>query len=228
MRLIGRQRLSEAYQKLKNAILNGDWKPGERLGEEVLAKELAISRNTLRLVMSRLEEDGIVESEPFKGKRVAKLSLDQAREILEARQILESATIRLAAVKITEEALQELSKVITRMREANRVGDYDQYSRLNTEFHHGIAQAADNSVVAQILLDLKTRLVRVQYRTALVPGRTDQSLVEHIGIFDALRKHDADQADAAMRVHVRHVWETIRDHHKLLDIGGTDYAERTP
>lgn len=220
------QHITDAYHQLKNAILNGEWKPGERLGEEQLSKQLRISRNTLRLVLAHLENDGLVDAEPFKGRRVAKLSLDKARQVLEARQLLEGATAKLVVIHVTDGDIDALAGILAQMKVAGSTDDYDQYSLLNGQFHHTIYNAAQNAVISQILLELKTRLVRVQYRTALVPGRTSQSLREHTAIFEALRNRDADAADQAMQQHVRHVWETIRDHHRLLDIGGGGHEQQ--
>lgn len=218
-------KINDAYRRLKDAILNGAFKPGEPLKEEAVSQFLNISRNTVRLVLARLEDEELVESEPFKGKRVAKLTIQAAREILEARKLLEGATARLAAERVTDSQLTMMGAILHAMDAAKSTGDYDGYSRLNGEFHQVIFDAANNSVVARILLDLKTRLVRFQYRTVLVPGRSDQSYAEHIAIYEALRNHDSAMAETAMQTHVLHVWETIRDHQKMLDIGGDHVDE---
>ncbi len=205
--------------------MNGEFKPGERLAEESLSRYLGISRNTVRLVLARLDDEELVESEPFKGKRVAKVSIQAANEILEARRILEGATARLAAERITAAQLESMQRILEAMEIAKNTGDYDGYSRLNGEFHQVIFDAAGNSVIARILLDLKTRLVRFQYRTILVPGRSEQSHAEHRAIYDALQERNPEKAEQAMQTHIRHVWDTIRDHQKMLEIGGAHYGQ---
>lgn len=222
----GSQRVESGYERLKAAIVEGHFRPAEHLAEATLSKMLGVSRNTVRLILSRLTDEGLVESEPYKGKRVVSLSLDMTRQILEAREHFEAVVGGLAASRATPEDLAALNDIVRAMEEALAGESYDTYSQLNGEFHACIATIAGNGVMRQILNDLKTRLVRFQYRTVMIPGRSTESLAEHRAIVAALAAHDPATAEAAMRRHVRHVWDTIVKHQALLDVMAEERSPR--
>lgn len=216
-------KVDKAYQQIKEAILNGQYRPSQRLAEEDLAATLGMSRNTIRLALGQLEKERLVESEAFKGKRVAVIDLDETLQILEARELLEGYLAGRAAENMEVGALHELAEILQRMEIAQSQEKFDQYSRLNGRFHHVIHQVAQKPVISQFISDLRTRLIRFQYRTVLVPGRAAQSFHEHQQIYAALAAHDVQAADAAMRLHVAHVRQTILTHQTLLDLGGEIY-----
>ncbi|AHC51447.1 transcriptional regulator [Sulfolobus acidocaldarius SUSAZ] len=202
---------------MKRDILNGKYKPGETIVASQLAKDLGVSRNTLRVALSFLEKDGliIVENSKFK---VRKLTLEETVEILDIRELLEGYTARIAAQRITEEELKKLEDILNKMRESLEKRDYDSYTRLNDEFHITIYNASRTKIASQLLSEIKMRILRYQYRTILLPARGDESIKEHEAIYNALKSHSPDQAETEAKRHVSKVREAIILNKRFLDL----------
>lgn len=108
-------RTESAYQQLKRDILDGIYVPRQRLVEIDIATQLNISRATLRIVLTRLQNDGLVEIQPNRGAQVRALSVAEAAEILQAREVLEGLATSLAAEKATPEQLSALRDLVVNM-----------------------------------------------------------------------------------------------------------------
>ncbi|OLC47802.1 MAG: hypothetical protein AUH80_04405 [Chloroflexi bacterium 13_1_40CM_4_65_16] len=201
---------SDAYHQLREAIVSGQFHPNERLVEAAVAQRMGVGRTAVRAALVRLDQEGLVTLEPNRGARVRHISDREALEIEEVRGALEGLLARRAAERATADDLQELRQVISEMRERVERGDALGYSELNARFHQLIWTAADHPTAARIAGDLKSQAIRFQYQTALRPGRAQRSLHEHEAIFNALKTHDPDGAEAAMRDHLAEVIDTLR------------------
>ncbi|TMG59447.1 MAG: GntR family transcriptional regulator [Chloroflexi bacterium] len=201
---------SDAYHKLREAIVSGQYHPNERLVEASIAQRMGAGRTAVRAALVRLDQEGLVEIEPNRGARVRLISDREALEIEEVRAALEGMLARRAATRVTAEDLSALRQVITKMRERVEAGDSIGYSELNATFHQRIWTAADHPTASHLLGSLKSQGIRFQYQTALRPGRAQRSLREHEAIFGALKAHDEDSAETAMREHLAEVLDTLR------------------
>lgn len=206
----GPRQFELACQRLKRGIIDGAYAPRQHLVEVDLARELGVSRSTVRAVLLRLQQDGLVELQPNRGARVRAFSLDEAAKILEVREALEGLAASLAAVKAGAEQLAELCSLLPRMETVLAAGDVLAYRELNARFHGIILDAADNPFVAQMLGALQFPLVRWQLTTILAPGRNRDSIGEHRAILDRLSDRDSQGAEQAMREHVAHVRMTLQ------------------
>jgi len=191
-----------AYQQIKQKILDGEYAPAQRLIEANLAQDLGLSRHKVRAALDRLAADGLVHIEPNRGATVMSLELPEVIDILMAREVLEAGVASLAAGQITAEQLSQLEEYVQIMQEALAVGEYEQYSQTNKLFHQIIYEASGNETMPQLINVLRQRLARLQFRTILIPGRSDKSIKEHEAIFQALQAHDALAADRAARAHM--------------------------
>src|SRR5438874_8667074 len=201
---------ADPYHKLREAIVSGQLHPNERLVEAAIAERIGAGRTAVRAALVRLDQEGLVELERNRGARVRHISDGEALEIEEVRAVLEGMLARRAASRIGADGLQALRQVMTKMRERVEAGDSIGYSELNATFHQAIWSAADHATASQLVGSLKTQGIRFQYQTALRPGRADRSLHEHEAIFAALKAHDGDAAEAAMREHLAEVLDTLR------------------
>jgi len=197
------------YERLKQEILNGEFLPSQRLVEAKLAEHLGASRHNVRVALDRLSTDGLVVIEPNRGATVSNLSLEAALDILEAREALEAQAARLAAPRISDEALRDLKAHLDTMRAALSEGRFDEYSATNKLFHSCVHRAALNRTIPEVINTLRLRMTRLQVRTVLVPGRGEKSYAEHQAIYEALASHDPDRAEMAARKHMSSLRETI-------------------
>lgn len=199
----------EAYEGIKRRILDGEYYPSQRLVEANVASTLGVSRHNVRLALDRLNSDGLVRLEPNRGATVATLTLDEALDILVARESLEASVARLAAAHITDEQLDQLRGHVDTMRAALAEHAYDRYSETNKAFHAVIYQASENRTIPELIGFLRLRLTRLQLRTILIPGRDKESLDEHATILSALDARDPEAADEAIRRHMRNLRNAI-------------------
>jgi Transcriptional regulators len=200
----------DAYRKLREAIVSGRFHPNERLVEASVATQLGAGRTAVRAALVRLDQEGLVVLEPNRGARVRLISDQEALEIEEVRATLEGMLARRAATRAKPADLQDLQQVIVEMRLRVEKKDPLGYSELNAHFHQRIWAAADHPTTSRLVGSLKSQSIRLQYHTILRPGRTERSLREHEAIFNALKAHDPDAAEAAMREHLAEVLETLK------------------
>jgi DNA-binding GntR family transcriptional regulator len=200
----------DAYHLLREAIVDGQFHPNERLVEAAVAERIRAGRTAVRAALVRLDQEGLVTLEKNRGARVRHVSDREALEIEEVRATLEGMLARRAAERIKPEVLRELRQVISDMRDRVEHGDAAGYSELNAAFHQHIWTAADHPTAARLAGGLKSQAIRFQYQTAMRPGRAERSLDEHKTIYAALKAHDSDAAETAMRAHLAEVLDTLR------------------
>jgi DNA-binding GntR family transcriptional regulator len=199
-----------AYRRLREGIASGQFHPNERLVEASIATRLGVGRTAVRAALVRLDQEGLVTLEPNRGARVRLISDREALEIEEVRATLEAMLTRRAATRATPADLRELRQVVVEMRQRVEKKDAMGYSDLNARFHQRIWAAADHPTASRLVGSLKSQSIRLQYQTILRPGRTERSLREHEAIFSALKAHDPDAAEEAMRAHLAEVQETLK------------------
>ena len=209
-------RFEGAYRCLRAAITDGTYRPNQRLTETELAGALGVSRPTVRAILIRLEQEGLVVIEPNRGASVRSFDVAEALRTLRLREVLEGLTASLAAELATAEELAAMSQVVDQMAKLVEDGDLLAYSSLNAKLHRSVVQAARDERIEKLLASLNYALIRYQYRTVLVPGRKDESLREHRDIVARLQARDCQGAEEVMRRHVSHVRETLRQSAELL------------
>ncbi len=195
-------RAETAYQQLKDDILEGVYTPRQRLVETDIAAQLNISRATLRVVLTRLQHEGLVEIQPNRGAQVRALSVEEAAEIFQVREALEGLAASLAAKQVTPGQLLALRDLVTQMEDILNAGDLIGLLPLASRFHQIVIEAANQSVISQLLDMLYAPLIRHQFRIILVPGRKEASLAEFRDILTCLEQRDAAGAERAMRHHL--------------------------
>jgi DNA-binding GntR family transcriptional regulator len=203
--------LAHARDELRNAILNGEYLPGERLVEAQLCERLGVSRFNVRAALQDLAADGLVKVERNKGAHVRKVSIEEAVEITEVRMVVEGLVAARAAALVTDEQASELDEIGLLMRRAVNAAEFRRYSDLNQRLHSLIRQIAGHRTADGIIETLRGQLVRHQFMLSLHPGRPAVSLPQHERIIEAIRDRDPATAEAAMRAHIMSVVEALRD-----------------
>ena len=189
--------------------MSGQFHPNERLVEATIAARIGAGRTAVRAALVRLDQEGLVKLELNRGARVRVMSDREALEIEEVRAVLEAMLARRAAERIKPDVLRSLRELMVDMHKRVEAGDSIGYSELNATFHQLIWTAADHPTAGNLVGGLKSQAIRFQYQTALRPGRAERSLREHEAIFAALKSHDGDAAEAAMRAHLGEVLDTL-------------------
>jgi DNA-binding GntR family transcriptional regulator len=188
-------------EALREAIISGRFRSGEKLNERVLAAELGVSTTPVKEALQRLQTDGLVRIEPRRGV-YARFDAAQAEQMMLARAALEGIIARVAARQSGHDALERIDRCIAEMDRATAAGDVKQLIALNEQFHDAIHSASGCDYLVS-LLDGQ-RMYDHATRIALLGGGTERgrALDEHRAIARALRTGDADLAEQAMRNHI--------------------------
>jgi DNA-binding GntR family transcriptional regulator len=198
----GQTRLGQAYDGLRQLLLSGGVPPGTRLTEAELTSRFNVSRSTMRSVLVRLVQEGYVTSEVNRGVRTRSFSVEEARDIMEAREVIESALAGMAAERATEEEVQGLRATLAEMADCKARGDQAAYSQGNRRFHRQVRAAAHQSTLARAHETLLYPLVMRQYRDLSAQHPRDGSVEEHQAILLGIVTRNPESAAAAMRHHV--------------------------
>ena len=191
------------FNTLRQAILKGELKPGERLMEIQLANKLGVSRTPVREAIRKLELEGLVLMIPRKGAEVAEITRQDMEDVLEVRTALEELAVKDACDHITDAQLSELKKASNEFKKALLEGkDLVTCADADMHFHDVILSATNNRRLIQMLNNLSEQMYRYRMEY-LMDERTHKTLIEeHDAIRRALKKHDKVKAGAAIRVHI--------------------------
>lgn len=196
---------NEAFRKVTQAIVAGEFPPGEKLSEAELARRFGISRGPIREALGRLEGK-LVSRSPRVGVRVIELTAVKLAHLFFVREALEGMAARLAATNMTDAEISALASLLDRhagYADVSRGQAYFQGSH-DDDFHFQIVRGARNPQLEQMLLeDLYYQVRLYRYRLSSSPGRAPKALQEHHAIVAALRARDPDAAEGAMRTHIR-------------------------
>ena len=201
---------AKARDALREAILSGEYLPGERLVEAQLCQRLGASRFNVRSALQDLAAEGLVEVQRNKGAQVRKVSLDEAIEITELRMVIEGLVAARAAERVSDDDASELDEIGLLMRRAVSAGEFRRYSDLNQRLHRLIQTIARHRTADNLIETMRAQLVRHQYTLSLLPGRPAASLPQHERIVEAIRARSPKAAEKAMRDHIASVIEALR------------------
>lgn len=200
----------ELVDALREAIVEGELVPRQRLVEADLAAEYGASRGNVRAALSELGVEGLIERVPNRGARVRAVSVDEAVEITEVRAALEALCARKAAERISDAEATELRGLAWQMEDAVARGDRQAYSECNQQLHARIIEISAQQTAAATIRRLRGQAVRFQFQLARQPGRPDVSLPQHLAIIDAVCRRDPEAAAGAMGLHLESVGDAIR------------------
>ncbi|MCC6196413.1 MAG: GntR family transcriptional regulator [Burkholderiales bacterium] len=201
----------QAIDRLRQAILESRFAPGERLVERTLGDAMGVSRTAVREALCHLEAEGLVESGP-RGPRVAQVTADDARAIYDAREVLEAAACRWFAERATKAQLTQLDEAADALDVAFATGDMHDILTCTRNFYHVLLEGAGNPVVESMLFGLQAKVSHLRALSMSGTARRPQSMQEIRSIVSALRKRDAERAATMSIRHVRSARDTALRH----------------
>jgi DNA-binding GntR family transcriptional regulator len=194
------------YKKLRRSIIMGTRGSGERLNVEAIADEYNSSVTPVRDALQMLSHEGLVDIKPRSGYFVKSITLKQLRDLLDVRRVLELTGIERAALRATEEQIEEMSHV-----HAGYTGDddesYDRYTDENRRFHYLLARASGNNELAELVGSLHDRLAR--FMVMRRAGKTMENT--HERIIEALKTQDVEAARQTLLDDIDRAHEAILD-----------------
>jgi DNA-binding GntR family transcriptional regulator len=193
---------------IRDGILEGRLRPGERLKEDMLAKELDVSRTPVREAIAMLQAEGLLEAHQHRGAQVRSYTPAELEEIYDLRSILEGYAARRAATRITPRELTRLSASVERMAKL-QPKDLEHLVQQNGIFHDTILQAADSQRLVAMVTQTRALPLIYQSYAWYTPAQLALSLEYHRRVLSALERHDAEQAEYDMRHHLFNAREAL-------------------
>ena len=190
------------FNTLRQSILKGTLKPGQRLMEIHLAKQLGVSRTPVREAIRKLELEGLVVTLPRKGAEVAQITEKDLKDVVEVRCALEELAVKLACQRITTAQIVQLKETVKEFEHIMKSGDVTALAEIDVKFHDIIFAATDNQRLMQMINNLREQMYR--YRLEHLKDVKEHELLikEHELIISALQKKDIKKAKETMVYHI--------------------------
>lgn len=199
------------FNTLRQAILRGELKPGERLMEIQLANKLGVSRTPIREAIRKLELEGLVLMIPRRGAEVAEITEKSLRDVLEVRKALEELSVELACDRITEDDIEKLKEAAKEFETALKDEDVTEFAEADVRFHDIIYLATDNQRLIQLLYNLREQMYRYRVEYLKQKEMHEILLAEHDKIVECIEKRDKEAAKEAIGTHINNQVTTVSD-----------------
>lgn len=211
IRLIDRKlpAADQIYRPLRDAIISGGFRPREALSESRICLMFGVSRSPVRIALTRLAEDGLVDVFPQRGSFVAPIKLRQVKEGHFARVALELALLREAALRWSPRSGDFLRDALKQQKKHARQGDVWSFHVADEQFHRGFAAIGGLDGVWDTVQGVKTHLDRVRHLANPVEGHMERVIAEHEAIVAALDVGNTGDAVEALRAHLDSLHSTI-------------------
>ncbi len=204
------------FEHLREAIISGQLRPGERLMELQLAEEMGVSRTPVREAIRKLELEGLAVMVARRGAYVSDLSIRDIAETFEIRGALESLAAGLATERITPDELEQLERTLVQIGESIEQNDLNAVVRLDEEFHAIMYHASRNQRLTQIVSNLREHITRFRLSSLSIPGRFRSVFQEHKNIVEAISERNSALAQALAKEHIENaehsLMEAVREH----------------
>jgi len=197
--------VDRVYELVKDLIVRNKIAPGQVLMENKLAKSLGISRSPVREALNRLNHEGLVVIEPWKGAVVAPLTAKYVREVYEVRCALESLAAKKAAPIITDEEIDREERQLEILRISLEMGDSGPFTESDIPFHNVFISKCCNELLCQQIYMLRDHFARIRAFAGTILEHTHESYQEHWDILTAMRSKDPHLLERAVRRHLENV-----------------------
>lgn len=190
------------FNTLRQAILTGEMKPGERLMEIHLANKLGVSRTPIREAIRKLELEGLVTMIPRRGAEVAEITEKSLKDVLEVRRTLDALSVELACDRINDEELESLRTACLKFEEATKTKDARVIAKADVALHDIIVKATGNQRLIQLVNNLSEQMYR--YRFEYIKDESGHATLidEHRIIYESIRRKDKETAANTAKLHI--------------------------
>ena len=191
------------FNTLREAILKGELKPGERLMELQLAAKLGVSRTPIREAIRMLEQEGLAVTLPRKGAEVAKMTEKDMEDVLQIREALDELAAKIACEQISEEQLEELVATMHEFEESTKTDNVKKIAEADVKFHDNIYQSTGNPKLVNMLNNLREQMYRYRVEYLKDENNYPTLMKEHKDIVEGLVRKNKMQVTETMHQHVK-------------------------
>lgn len=190
------------FNTLRQAILTGELKPGERLMEIHLANRLGVSRTPIREAIRKLELEGLVTMIPRRGAEVAQITEKSMKDVLEVRRTLDALSAELACERISSEEEEALKKACQAFEDAVKTKDTKAIAKADVAIHDIIAEATGNQRLIQLINNLAEQMYRYRFEYIKDATQHERIIQEHRIIYESIVNKDKEAASKMAKTHI--------------------------
>ena len=203
MRTIEKKTLhQEIANTLRDMIMSGELKEGDKIKEDQLCELMGISKTPLREALRVLSAEGLIRLVPNRGAYVSTPTFEEIKEMFDVMSVLEGECARASAQRMTEKDFVTLNKLHEKLEESFRQRNQKDYIRINNSYHTLLQELAGNRILNQIINGLRQKILLYRFQSLNLPERFEQSIREHRDLLEAFRKRDPGKAEDLMRHHL--------------------------
>ncbi|MFQ5736392.1 MAG: GntR family transcriptional regulator [Thermodesulfobacteriota bacterium] len=184
---------------IKDSVVTGRLKPGERVPEQEIAENLGISRTPIREAFRQLESEGFISVTPRKGAVVSPITDKDVSEFYTIKSLLEGFAAKTACEKLTPKEIKRLESLNAQMARCAEKNDVKGFFRLDNQFHDTFLKACGNEKLCVLVYNLVQQFERFRVTALSVPGRMAGSVRQHREIIEAFRESDAALVETLVR-----------------------------
>ena len=199
------------FKTLREAILRGDLKPGERLMELQLAAKLGVSRTPIREAIRMLQQEGLAVTIPRRGAEVAAMTEKDMEDVLQVREALEILAVQLASEKITKEQIAELEERLKAFEQAVETVEVKQIAQSDIDFHDLIYTAAENPRLVVLLNNLREQIYRYRVEYLKDEKNYPRLIEEHRQIMQGLKERNEQYVVEMTKKHMDNQAVAVRN-----------------
>lgn len=201
----------DVYAVIVEWVQDGTLRPGDRISEAAIARQLGISRGPVREALSRLDNEGLIIRRPRRGAVVAEVTPKDLDDIIAVRQLVEGYAARVACELLTPDDDRELERLIEEMYASALAGQWTETATLNAQFHQTVVRIAGNRLLNRFWQSLHPLgWLLAPTVSPHKPHDPDDLRARHEALLAALRAGNPDQAEAAFRQHVQQTAHQVR------------------
>lgn len=194
---------------LKESIIKGDLKPGERIAEPELAERFGISRTPVREAFRQLESEGFLTVIPRRGATVSPITDKDVREFYAIKGLLEGYAARIACPRFTEKEIKRMEFLNSQMARFADKEDVKNFFKIDNQLHDVFLMACDNYRLYVLVNSLVQQFERLRITALSLTGRMKRSVVQHMDIIEAFKKRDSDLVESLVRSNVEQGGEAL-------------------
>jgi DNA-binding GntR family transcriptional regulator len=202
------------HRKLREAILAGQFEPGQRLFERELVERMGVSRTPIREALCKLEQEGLVKTVPYKGPIVAVPTVEEARQLYEVRASLEGRAVELFTKRSDDATVERLvrqhsgDEVRRLLEQRNAKGILEA----NNAFHAVVTNGCGNPLLRSMIQNMYNRIILLRIDALNHHGRHPRAISEHRAVVRMIGRRNAKVAKRLAELHVMSAWEEVREH----------------
>jgi DNA-binding GntR family transcriptional regulator len=210
MKLIKKKTLHEQIvDHLRDMIMTGELKEGDRIKEDQLCASMGISKTPLREALRVLSAEKLITLVPNRGSYVCRPTLKEIKEMFDCMSVLEGVCARRAAEKMKDSDLKKLEQFHEELERHFQYRDQKNYIKVNNLYHTFLQRLVENQTCNEIINGLRQKILLYRFKSLNLPGRFEDSIQEHRELLQAFRERDLEKAETLMRAHLKNQCDAV-------------------